>query len=83
LTKHRGDAALGFPGVAVLQSVFANDDDATVICCFDSGAKTSDAGPYNQAIGEELLRRGRVDIYKIPSKVRLDGHKVSTLSFLF
>jgi len=43
----------------------------------------ADARSYHQTISKQLLRRGRVDIYKIPSKVQLDGHKVSTLSFLF
>jgi hypothetical protein len=66
-----------------LQAAFANDGNITVLDSLNGCAKACNSSSDDQTVGEELVRRCRIDIYQIASGFQLSGHKVFTLSVLF
>jgi hypothetical protein len=54
--QHRGDAALGLPGVAVLQAALADDDNGSAYPGFDGGSQTGYARSNDHAVREQLMR---------------------------
>jgi len=69
-----GDAALGFPGIAVFEAVFAEQQDVTVPGGFDGGAEAGDSGSDDEAIGESLVGGDGVDIDEVSSEIGRIGH---------
>ena len=69
LAEHRGDAALGLPGVAVFEARLADDDDIALFGRLQGRPQTGDARADDHAIGEKLARRDRIDIDQVPPRL--------------
>ena len=70
VSEHGCDPALGLPGVALLQFVLRDDDDACVSRGLDGGAQTGDAGPDHEQVGEHVRHGRAVERDKIARCIR-------------
>ena len=58
--QHRSDAALCVPGIAVGKGTLADQRNIAMLCRFQRRPQTGNAGPDDQTVRKQLLRRSRI-----------------------
>jgi len=84
LVEDRSDSALGLPGVGVFQAAFADDDNVASFGHLQRRPQARQARAYDDAIGEKLVRRHRIDVNQVlnPLAVRRAADLVLLIHFL-